>query len=115
MIEVTRRTTGLPSHYNTSTEHDTDTLISQPTLSTVCYSLKTAANLARDGQHVNSEGSFVSWGSTFPCDWTCTPCAYLQDLSVRTVGVAAKTAAVDKDRGPRTATENAAKIAGGVP
>ena len=42
---------------------------------------------------MDDEGSFVTWGATFPAAFLCTPCARLQSLKARADAAAAAKAA----------------------
>mmetsp|Transcript_16633 Transcript_16633/g.24444 ORF Transcript_16633/g.24444 Transcript_16633/m.24444 type:complete len:225 (-) Transcript_16633:85-759(-) len=68
--------------------------------------------------HVSESGSYMTWGSTFPCDWQCIPCEYIRELE-STASSAAKAiaqSAASSAKANAAASDNAAKISasGGV-
>jgi len=60
--------------------------------------------------HVSESGSYMTWGSTFPCDWQCIPCEYIRELE-STASSAAK-AIAQSAASNVAASDNAAKISG---
>ena len=52
-----------------------------------------ACLLTMGGRRVDDDGSFVSWGATFPTAFRCTPCAQKQAIKARNEAAAAAKAA----------------------
>ena len=73
---------------------------------------------------LTSDGSYVSWGSTFPCEWRCTVCEYAQEIERETERASARNESeaarhpsrTTSDAHAASAVDNSAtiRIAGGI-
>ena len=62
--------------------------------------------------HVRESGSYMTWGSTFPCDWHCIRCEYVREFERVSLAALAAKSAASSAKANAAASDNAAKISG---